>query len=544
MATLLTLRASLRRSAVGRIRRTALIVLVLLYMAGVTPFDAAAKTTPNDLARAGRVRRDVAAFNANDSEDPPTLIPNAATGDWLVANAPRFECPSAELEEIYNFRWWTYRKHIRQTPHGRVVTEFLTPVTHAGSFNTISCALGHHISEGRWLRDRTLLDEYISFWLTSGPNGQPPAHLHQFSGWLAAAIWDRYLVTGDRAWTVAQLDPLIADYRQWETERQRPDGLFWQYDVRDGMEESISGSRREQNIRPTINSYMAANARAIAAIATLAERRDVSAEFTAKAAKLQTGLLDSLWDRDAEFFKVRLVNGDLSDAREAIGFIPFAFGLTRPEHAVAWRQLNDPRGFNAPRGLTTAERRHPKFRTHGTGTCEWDGAVWPFATSQTLTALARTLRGPAQPHVTRQDFFDHLLTYARGHRQEGKPYIGEYHDEQTSAWLITGPKAKRSRHYNHSTFNDLVIHGLVGLVPRAGDLLEVDPLLPGDAWDWFRLEDVPYHGHRVTIAWDRTGEHYGKGAGLAAWVDGVEVARSPRLERITGQLPEGRKQEH
>ena len=55
---------------------------------------------------------------------------------------------------------------------------------------------------------------------------------------------------------------------------QRPDGLFWQYDVADGMEESISGSRTAKNIRPTINSYMAANARAIAQIAGLAGRRD------------------------------------------------------------------------------------------------------------------------------------------------------------------------------------------------------------------------------------------------------------------------------
>jgi hypothetical protein len=34
-----------------------------------------------------------------------------------------------------------------------------------------------------------------------------------------------------------------------------------------------------------------------------------------------------------------------------------------------------------------AERRHPAFMARVRGKCEWDGAVWPFATSQTLTAL-------------------------------------------------------------------------------------------------------------------------------------------------------------
>jgi hypothetical protein len=210
---------------------------------------------------------------------------------------------------------------------------------------------------------------------------------------------------------------------------------------------------------------------------------------------------------------------------------------------VAWRQITDPAGFNAPCGLTTAERRHPEFRSHGTGTCEWDGAVWPFATSQTLTGLARLLRGPAQPYVTRRDYFDQLVTYSHAHQQNGQPYIGEYHDEITGQWLITGPKAQRSRNYNHSTFCDLVISGLVGLVPRTDDTMEVDPLLPADArtgnpgWDWFCLDGVPYHGHEVTIVWDRDGTRYHRGAGLAIFADGTEIARSTRLGRLTGKLP-------
>jgi hypothetical protein len=235
---------------------------------------------------------------------------------------------------------------------------------------------------------------------------------------------------------------------------------------------------------------------------------------------------------------VRFDDGSLSDAREAIGFIPWMFDLPAPEHAVAWVQLKDPAGFGAPRGLTTAERRHPDFRTHGVGTCEWDGAVWPFATSQTLSGLAKVLRGPAQSYITRRDYRDALVTYARAHENDGKPYIGEYHDEITGEWLITGPKAARSRHYNHSTFGDLVISGLVGIVPRADQTVEIDPLLPENSWDWFCLDGVPYHGRSLTIVWDRTGERYGRGAGLAIWENRREIARSARLQRLTGQLPE------
>lgn len=479
----------------------------------------------------------VAEFNSLKGESTEYFISNANAWKWMAANVPLFSCPDRELEEIYYFRWWTYRKHIQETPHGHVITEFLTPVKHAGPYSTISCALGHQIAEGSWLRDRRTLDDYIHFWFRSGPDGGRAQHFHKFSSWAAAAIQARYLVTLDRNFVTDLLDDLVADYSAWETERQRPEGLFWQYDVADGMEESISGSRTRKNIRPTINSYMAASARAISYIAALAHRDDVAARFAAKAEALRSKMAAELWDSEANFYKVRLEDGTFSDAREAIGYIPWMFGLTEPQQSVAWREIKDPAGFFAPRGLTTAERRHPDFRSHGTGTCEWDGAVWPFATSQTLNGLINVLRGPEQPHVTRRDFLSAMQTYALSHRMGGKPYIGEYHDELTGEWLITGPKAARSRDYNHSTYCDLVIRGLAGVIPRDNDIIEVDPLLPPETWDWFCLDGVPYHGQSLTIVWDRTGSRYHRGTGLAVWVDGQEVARRADLGRVTGKMP-------
>jgi hypothetical protein len=303
------------------------------------------------------------------------------------------------------------------------------------------------------------------------------------------------------------------------------------------MEESISGSRTRKNARPTINSYMVANAQAIADIARLADREVVATKYEKKAKELRANLIDRLWDPAANFFKVRLEDGTLSTAREEIGYIPWMFALADTKHAVAWQQISDPSGFLAPRGFTTAERRHPDFRTHGTGTCEWDGAVWPFATSQTLNGMIDILRGPPQPYVAKQHFYDAMRAYSQAHRKGGKPYIGEYYDEITGDWLIKGPKEARSRDYNHSTFCDLVIRGLVGIVPRDDNSVEIDPLVPTGTWDWFCLENAPYHGHLLTIVWDRTGTRFERGAGLAIWADGREIARASSLGRLTGKLP-------
>jgi hypothetical protein len=411
-------------------------------------------------------------------------------------------------------------------------------VNHAGAYNTISCAASFHIAEGRWLRNPEFVSDYIAFWLR-GNHGQPQPHFHKFSSWFADAVYQRFLVNGDRKLVTRFLNDLIRDYETWETERQLPNGLFWQYDVRDGMEESISGSRRQKNIRPTINSYMFANARAISEIARLAGKDNLARAFEAKAARLQQLIQEKLWNPDANFFEVRREDGSFANVREELGFIPWMFELPSlnwsADTTIAWKQLADPEGFAAPFGITTAERRHPQFRSHGVGTCEWDGAVWPFATSQTLNALANVLRDYNQTILSRRDYFDAFLTYVRSQHQAGKPFIGEYLDEVTGDWI--NGKNGRSRYYNHSTFADLLITGVVGLRPRADDVVEVWPLLPEGVWDWFCLDGVKYHGRTLTILWDKTGTHYKCGQGLSVLCDGKVIAQNEFLQRLTGKLP-------
>jgi hypothetical protein len=326
--------------------------------------------------------------------------------------------------------------------------------------------------------------------------------------------------------------------------------LFWQYDVRDGMEESVSGSRHDRNARPTINSYMYGNARAIARIARLAGREELAAGYDAKAGKLKALVQDRLWDADARFFKPLLEQtGSLADVREEIGFVPWYFGLPDPGHEAAWSQLMDAGGFYAPYGPTTAEQRHPGYRIAYEGDdCQWNGPSWPFSTTATLKAGAELLNGQEQSVFSRQDWFDTLSVYVKSqHRtlEDGSviPWIDENLNPQTGVWLARDIKIQNGRfdrrgdHYNHSGFADLIITGLVGLRPRPDDTVEVHPLLPEATWDWFALDRVAYAGRSLTILWDRSGERYGRGRGLRVFADGREIAHAERLERVTGRLP-------
>jgi len=487
------------------------------------------------------------AFNQNDNELYKQHIPNAAAWDFLKNNIPLLDCPDREIEEIYYFRWWTFRKHIKQTPDGYVITEFLPPVPWAGKYNTISCAASHHLREGRWLNDPRYLDDYSIFWFRKG--GDP----RRYSFWAADAIWSQFQVTGDDRMAKELLPDLVMNYEAWEKARRDTNGLFWQVDGQDGMEVSVSGALHPggEGYRATINSYMYGDALAIARIAERAGQEQLADRFRAKAAELKQLVQDKLWDPQAQFFKVLLRGKDTrwSDAREEHGYTPWYFNIPDPDKAVAWKQIMDPLGFYAPFGPTTAERRHPKFDVAYTGhECQWNGPSWPYATAVTLTALANLFNDYQQTVVRPQGYFDLLKIYARSHHlklDDGRvvPWIDENLNPTNGDWIARtllrqrgSVIPERGKDYNHSTYCDLVISGLIGLRPRADDTVEVNPLVPG-SWDFFCLDHVRYHGHRLTILWDKTGARYHRGVGLRILADGKEIAASETLKRVSGKLP-------
>ncbi len=493
-----------------------------------------------------KVQAYIERFNADDTEWYRNCYDNAAAWDFLRDRIPRFECPDTTLETVYYFRWWTFRKHLRETPHGFVVTEFLPEVPWSRAYNTINCPAMHHFREGRWLRDSRYLFDYQAFWL--GDESSP----RQYSFPLATSLWEFFRVHGDFTPLAAALDRLTDNYRGWEAEYRTPGGLFRQTDNMDGMEVSIGGD----GWRATLNSYMYGDAVAIARIARLAGREELSREFSAKAETLRQLVLECLWDEEAAFFKVaREAEGyRLAAVRELHGFTPWYVELP-PRGAGyerAWRELQDPRGFKAPYGPTTAEQRSPEFKLAYEGhECQWNGPSWPYATSVTLTALGNVLQDYPQSAVSAADFCEVLGGYARSHFRtlpDGRrvPWIDENLNPYTGEWISrtrlaswengTWSEAKggveRGKDYNHSTFNDLVIHDLVGLRPQAGGGLWCAPLLAAENWTYCALENVRIQGCDVSVYWDQDGSRYRQGRGLRIVCDGRLVARSETLEKL------------
>lgn len=478
-------------------------------------------------------------FNKLDEEIYKQKYDNAHAMEWMQNNIPPLDCPDKTIEEIYYFRWWTFRKHFMDTPEGVLISEFLPQVEWSGAYNTINCASGFHIREGRWLRNsRDFIENYIRFWLKGSGSG------HSYSSWLIWATWEYCVTTGRKEFGIELLPELTADYEKWERELYNPAiGLFWSIDDRDAMEMSISGS----GYRPTLNSYMYAGAVAIGRIAQWAGAESLKKTFEEKAGRLRGQIQSLLWDND--FFKVipadtygeDQVETDfakidpLRNAKELIGYIPWYFGL--PEkgkgYEKAFAYLRDEKVFCGKTGLRTADASHPRYRYKMEHECLWNGPSWPFATAQTLVGAANVADDSKQNYFSAADYFGLLKQYAESHylkKDEGTiiPWIDEDQDPENGVWIAreilknNGWKQnkggyERGKDYNHSVFCDLIISGMLGIcIDEAGNI-SANPKFPmegPEAWEYCMLDKVPLGNSLYRIQYDKTGARYQNGQGL------------------------------
>lgn len=120
--------------------------------------------------------------------------------------------------------------------------------------------------------------------------------------------------------------------------------------------------------------------------------------------------------------------------------------------------------------------------------------------------------------------------YAATQYKNGIPYVAEAHDPYADDWIYD--TEDHSEDYNHSTFVDNIIAGLMGLRPQSGTFIVINPLVPS-SWSYFALEIAPYHGHNITILWDSDGLHYSRGTGFSVYVDGQRTLKQAQVGRVT-----------
>jgi hypothetical protein len=462
----------------------------------------------------------------------------SSDSQWYKDNIPFFECSDKEIEQVYYYRWKLYKAHIRNVGPGEyVITEFINHVAwDRDPYCTINAASMHHIYEGRWLKDDRYINGYINYLFQKGGNNR------RYSESVADAAYANFLVNADTAFLVRQLDSMMATYEAWYDHYDSSKMLYYIPAMPDATEYTIAsidasggtaGFDGGDAFRPTINSYMYGNAKAISNVARLKGKADTAYVYSRLAARLKVLVEKNLWNDSMQHFIDRYKQNnqyvhywDFIRGRELAGFAPWYFNLPDDNKTFnnAWRHITDTSHLLGHYGFRTNEPSYEHYFKQfvwyeGQRGSQWNGPSWPYQSSQALTAMANFLNHYQQAVISPADYVKLLRLYARQHYlSNGYINLVENYDPNLGGAIVY---YYWSNHYLHSTFNNLVISGLCGIRPSETDTLMINPLID-DSVSYFCLGDLNYHGHRLTITYDKVGGKYKKG--LTVWVDGIKTA--------------------
>jgi hypothetical protein len=459
---------------------------------------------------------------------------------WYLNNIPFFECSDKEMEQVYYYRWKLYKAHIRNTgPDKYVITEFINHVPwDRDPFCTINAASMHHIYEGRWLTDASYMNGYINYLCREGGNNR------RYSESIADAAYAYYLVNGNRDFIIGQLDSMKQTYDQWIDHWDSSKNLYYIPAMPDATEYTIAsidasggkdGFEGGEAFRPTINSYMYGNAKAISKIAALSGDQTTSRDYLQRAQVLKANVLQNLWNPSLQHFTDRFkVNNnyvkywDFIRGRELAGFAPWYFNLPddNAQYSSAWKHLTDTSQLLGRFGFRTNEPSYEYYFKQfvyfeGKRGSQWNGPSWPYQSSQALTAMANLLNNYKQDVVTSSDYLHALRLFTKQHYlPDGKINLVENYDPNVGGPIVY---YYWSNHYLHSSYNNLIISGLCGIRPAEGDSLYINPLIDSTI-KYFCISGVNYRGHKLTVAYDETGTKYNAGKGVTIYVDGKKIA--------------------
>lgn len=281
---------------------------------------------------------------------------NESSFEWSINNYPLFDSSDDDLVKAYYYRAKAYKSHLIQTDWvdiKHVVSEFTSAVPWGHPYGAINAAAGHHINEGRWLRDPSYVNGLIRFWLGSLVAGDAvdAARGHfangtvgdyascPYSSWIITAAVRSASTHGD--WllglsfngskvTFKDLLPGMIDFWERRTLQLRVDCIIngascldapptleshphptsglpasapYCYIIQDGwdaMEGSVSG----HGCRPTIGAMMYSEALAISTVANATGEITMAEKFVQRAGWIREWYLKYLWNSDLDWLTV------------------------------------------------------------------------------------------------------------------------------------------------------------------------------------------------------------------------------------------------
>ena len=468
-----------------------------------------------------------------NQQDPITK--NRAS--WLkffTDEIPRFSCSDRQLEQLYYFRWFL----LKFSTAGGNLGYYKYPVVMEGraAYQTYCCYSAPFMAlDMNWAKDPQIgFGHFANMihcqyedgrfpWYSAPNTNRVPLHHKSASGnsFLPAAAWEHYKIHGDQKRIEKVYDGFAKNINWWISDRDsNKNGLFLIDDqLETGMDDIFSNQVPYESVDATSYAYM--NLTALAGMAKILGNQADAQKWENYAKKTKQAVLTKLWNKKNNFFSHRDPRtGDFSTIQSIAGFYPFFSRLADKEHLVCLNHLFNENEFWAKYPVPSISMDDPKFDPQGF----WMGPSWPAATCHVVEGLAWAAKN-----------LDSSLTKnaAELFQRAAKNYFTPKIDFHERYDPLTGKPLSKFRDYMHSWWIDLIIKHVVGFTPRADAKLELKPLPLG--LDYFAMEGIPYHGHFVSVYWQRPDQapmYKNVPMGYVIKVDGEIAIRKDKLQWI------------
>ena len=508
-------------------------------------FDSVARATPETPLGQDAHREQALAYNR-----------------WFADNVPYFDASDQAFKKMWYYRWWIVRFHLVEmdTPD---LKGFAFYEGKLGFDNPIGFAVPAQLKELTYLRDPAYgLSQAENSYRNRAANGavvDPPGSPYwaeTYSHWIAMALAEFNRVHPLPPDRLRHLLPaMAADVRAWMSaydadgdglpERDRPRVTGYDLDILSYW--YFNGMRVDPRAdlpaleRVDFASFVFANASAVAELAAVAGDTALADEFNGIARRIRDAVLANLWDDDTAFFYPRRADDHVrAPLRELHGFYPFTTLLApdEPRYTAALAALVDPTEFWARYPPVITSQVH-----YRTWTWEMDGLtrnIAPHPISMGARTVLQVLKHYHQNAVRPEHFMELMrryndLVYPGVHPSDPlwRPNVHEYYSKWEPYSQSLRPKPSDISHDFHSMYVSLVVEGVVGLTPRLDERVELEPM--AREWSYFLLDGLRYHGHDLTIVWDRPDgqvRYTGYPEGFSLYIDGALAFTRPDIGHV------------
>ncbi|HMR49802.1 MAG TPA: Ig-like domain-containing protein [Arachnia sp.] len=484
-----------------------------------------------------------------------------AYNKWWADNIVYLDTPEDNIDKTLFYRWWVTRYNFLDMNAPGNDYQFPTSIEGVMEYNNaIDLTIGMFINDMKYYRTP---DAAYGSWLSAGETqagsgrfrdnpGDPANWNASHTQYISEAMWHSYKLHGGPA-TVAER---IGTYAENDTVGQMRDldsnnnGIIdtnwnaWTGNDADATSFAWKGG----TIDRAESAYVWAGAMAGAEALDLIGQSARADALRTQAERTKHAITSTLWDDSDKLLKHRITSsGELIPWKEINNYYPWSVGMMPApgdddydkDYNEALRLLADADHFPVFPFYTADQVDKSAAAAVGKGGTNNFSIINSTVYFRTY---AQALRDYGSEYVTPEMYKQMLYWNAFAHYQGGDNRLPNQNEFWANGTTANGGNISYRSWIPHTqlgTTNFTVIEDVVGLQARTDDKIELDPIDIG--WDYFTANNLRYHGHDLTVVWDRDGSHYGGPAGYSIYVDGelgatVDALTHVVFDATTGQV--------